>query len=103
MLDGCNTTCFDSTFLLEFLLGGSVVDSISFAPAEVTETRVFFGGLILDEAFDAVRFTDVTGTADNEFYGEMFVANVPEPGSIALLAVALLGLGSVGATRRRAA
>lgn len=92
-LNGCNTPgtpCVQSTFLIEFLLGVSLVDSTSFAPPD---DALFFMGVILDEPFDTVRFTETTGTADNEFYGEMFVARVPEPATLALLGLALAGLG----------
>lgn len=96
-LDGCNAACVDSTFLIEFLLGGSVVDSIAFAP---DDDVALFGGIILDEAFDAVRFTETDGGIDNEFYGEMFVARVPEPATLGLLGA---GLFAFAAMRRRAA
>ena len=95
-LDGCNTTCVDSTFQVEFLLGASVVDSFLF---NAGDNQSIFLGAILDEAFDAVRFTETVGGADNEFYGEMFVARVPEPGMLGLLGAGLIGLGAM---RRKA-
>ncbi len=97
MLDGCNATCVDSTFLIEFLSGGISVDSINFNPAD---DRVIFLGIILDMVFDEVTFTEIVGGIDNEFWGEMFVARVPEPGTLGLLGAGLIGLAW---RRRRAA
>jgi hypothetical protein len=95
-LDGCNTTCVDSEFDIAFYFGGLFVDSVGFTPGD----GVSFGGIILDHVFDEVRFVETVGTNDNEFYGEMFVARVPEPGTLALLGA---GLAAVGFTRRRRA
>ncbi|MEJ2330085.1 MAG: PEP-CTERM sorting domain-containing protein [Gammaproteobacteria bacterium] len=96
-LDGCNTTCVDSTFDIEFYLGGVLVDSVLFAPAD---DLLLFGGIILDEVFDEVRFNEIVGTNDNEFFGEMYIARVPEPGTLALLGI---GLAAMGFARRKKA
>lgn len=96
-LDGCNASCVDSTFNIQFLLDGVLVDSMSFSPVD---NKAIFEGIILDTAFDEVAFTETTGGIDNEFFGEMFVSReVPEPGTLSLLAMSLFGLGVFG--RRR--
>lgn len=88
-LDGCNATCFDSTFTISFSLSGSAIDSVSFSPAD---DQLLFMGIVLDEAFDTVSFTETTGGIDNEFFGEMFIAKVPEPSTFALLFIGIAGL-----------
>jgi hypothetical protein len=88
-LDGCNTGCKDSTFNISFSLGGTYVADIDFISAK--DQRVFFGA-ILDENFDSVSVRETVGSNDNEFFGEMFVAQVPEPASLTLLITGLLGL-----------
>ena len=96
-LDGCNATCVDSTFKIEFRRGGALIDDISFEP---TDKAAIFQGIVLDTAFDEVRFTETIGGIDNEFFGEMFVTKVPVPATLSFLVLGLLGVGLLG--RRRA-
>jgi hypothetical protein len=96
--DECNATCSESIFSIEFYLSGSTVDSLSFSPAN---DQLVFMGIVLDESFDSVKFTETTGGIDNEFFGEMFIAKVPEPTTLTLLFTAAAGL--LFARRKRAA
>lgn len=95
--NGCNATCFESTFEISFYFEGALLDSESFNPAN---DAAIFTGITLDEVFDEVRFEETEGGIDNEFFGEMYVSRVPEPGSLLLLGGGLLGLAL---TRRRRA
>ena len=67
--------CMDSTFTIDFYLGGGFVDSINFSPAD--DQLVFHGLAVVPGPFDEVRFTEIVGTNDNEFYGEMYAAPAP--------------------------
>lgn len=96
VLDGCNATCVESTFEIEFLLGATVVESLTFFPPD---NVAYFAGLLFDSVFDSVRFTELNNTIDNEFFGEMFVVrNVPEPATLGML---LGGFALVVGGRRR--
>ena len=95
VLDGCNAICVDSVFRIDFLLGASVVTTVTYYPPNNVAD---FIGLILDTPFDSVQFTELNNTIDNEFFGEMFVVRVPEPGTLSLL---IGGLALLGAGRRK--
>src|SRR6056297_3047081 len=69
--DGCNATCIDSQFQITFYLGGSLVSFESFMPANDAWT---FYGVTPGVMFDEVRFEELEGGIDNEFFGEMYVA-----------------------------
>jgi len=99
-LDGCNATCFNSTFVMEFFLRGSLIDeSESFLSFDAPNNELRFIGIAFDEVFDEVRITETSGGIDNEFYGEMYATTVPTPGTLLLLGGGLLGLAA--ARRRR--
>jgi hypothetical protein len=97
--DGCNTTCVDSTFTISFYLNNVLVGSTLFAPAN---NSLIFWGVILDTAFDEVRFVETIGGIDNEFFGEMYVAPIPEPATLVLLGTGLAAAGARRRFRRRA-
>jgi hypothetical protein len=94
MLNGCNTTCVDSTFTISFYINNAFVASTLFAPAN---DSLVFWGIILSTPFDEVRFTEIIGSNDNEFFGEMYVTPIPEPATLTLLGAGL----AVAAARRR--
>ena len=96
-LDGCNTTCAVSAFEIDFYRGGMLLGTQAFDPAD---DQLIFFGIILDEAFDEVRFRETVGTHDNEFYGEMYVKRVPEPAALLLTGLGLLALGATRRLRR---
>jgi hypothetical protein len=98
-LNGCNTACVDSTFTISFYLNNVLVGSTLFAPAN---DSLIFWGVILDTAFDEVRFVETIGGIDNEFFGEMYVAPIPEPATVVLLGTGLAAAAARRRFRRRA-
>lgn len=97
-LDGCNwSSCVNSVFEIAFYLGGSMVGATTFSP---DNDEWLFYGITPGYVFDEIRFTELEGSADNEFFGEMYVAKVPEPGTLALLGIGLLGAGFARSRKR---
>lgn len=99
-----NAPFAESTFTFSLSLGGSSIGSFAFSPPN--DTASFFG-VWVDTPFDRVTITETAGDVENEFFGQMYASTspntpaVPEPESVALLAVGLLGL-LVRAGRQRA-
>jgi hypothetical protein len=92
--DVCNAPCFDSTFEVTLLNGGSAIGSFQFNAPDATAA---FVGVSSDIAFNRVEIREIQGGIDNEFYGQFYTASVPEPGTLLLVGIGLAGLGG---TRR---
>ncbi len=98
LLEGCNTTCVDSTFMLQLFNDGTEVFSASFFPTDDVVTGVEVApGIVV---FDTFVITETVGTNDNEFFANFSatrLAPVPLPAGAGLL---LGALGLMGALRR---
>jgi hypothetical protein len=113
---GCNTQpvpCVDSPFLIEIFAGATSLGVFAYNAPNDTSTAMGgplgFFGVHSDVLFDGVQVREQAppGTNDNEYFGnfltgtEALVAAVPEPGTLALFGVSLIGLAAL--RRRRGA
>jgi hypothetical protein len=98
-LNGCNETCFETTFSFELFSGATSLGAFTLAPAD---NQWAFWGVSSTESFDRVVINDVTGTIDNELFSQFWYASglpddstggstaVSEPGTLALFLVGAL-------------
>ncbi|WP_281559832.1 hypothetical protein [Thalassomonas sp. RHCl1] len=94
MRDGCNSTCFDTTFELTIFNGATELGKISF---NLHDDVLDFVGISSDILFNRIEIRDITGTDDNEFFGNMLItrqqlASVPLPPTVLLFLSGLLVL-----------
>lgn len=101
--NGCNVSaCVESTFELSFLSGATLLETISFEPANDV---LAFIGFSSATAFNRIEVREVTGSNDNEMFGNFatVTAAVPVPAALPLMAAGIGAFGLMGWRRKRAA
>jgi hypothetical protein len=88
-----NAPFVDSTFTITLRLGATAVDG-PFILTPPNDTVAFWGVASI-APFDRVEIRETVGTDDNEFFGQVYTSNVPEPSTAGLLAI-----GALVCTRR---
>ncbi len=97
--DRCDAPCFDSTFQITLWNGLIPVGS---QPFSMPDDVLTFVGVWSSDPFDRIEVRDITGTIDDEFFGNFLTGTrpLPEPTTLTLLGV---GLVALALRRRRAA
>lgn len=68
--------CTDSTFTVTLKSGGSILHAFNFNAADDVAA---FVGVWSSASFDRVEIRDITGTLDDEFFGEFYTGFTPVP------------------------
>lgn len=89
---------FDSTFEVTLRNSGVFVGSFTFNAPDDTAA---FVGVWGDTPFNQASIRDITGTEDDEYFGQFYTGttSVPAPGTLGLIASGMIGLAT--ALRRR--
>ncbi len=93
--------CSDSTFSITLLDGLTPVGTFTF---NAPDDALAFIGVASTLAFNRMDITELTGTIDDEYFGEFYTsatASVPEPTTLLLLSAGLLGIGAQRLWRAR--